>query len=136
MRKTKTLTNLERSERVVSAIVAFLMEQGFKDGSLSFDSLNLDDEHRSFFDTSVRWLLDEGIIRAVNHIEVIKGTSELDRPVLTSKGFLLLNQRVDFMEGAERVGEVVKKTALNEGSYSKLGSLIGGVLGGFTKSIG
>ena len=131
------MNNLEKSELVVAKILSWLMDTGFTRSELSFDDLELAKEYEEFFDLSAQWLLDEGIMRAADHALIMRGSGTLFSPVLTAYGLSLLNQPspVGGNEG-ETVGTSVKSASESGASYTKFGEVLGGFLGGFTKSMG
>ena len=131
------MNNMEKSELVVARILSQLMDIGFTRSTLTFSDLELEEEYENFFDISVQWLLDEEIIRAADIEEVMGGGGTLVSPVLTAYGLSLLNQPslVGGEEG-ETVGTAIKSASEKGTSYAGIGDFIGGVLGGFTKSIG
>jgi len=131
------MNNMEKSELVVSKILSRLMDIGFTKTTLSFQDLDLTNEYEEFFDLSVRWLLDEGIIRASNFAEAMDSSGSLVNPVLTAYGLSLLRQPspVSGDEG-ETMGAAIIKVSEKGTSYAGIGDFLGGFLGGFTKSIG
>ncbi len=129
------MNNMEKSELVVARILSILMDTGFTESDLSFDDLGLEPEYEAFFDLSVQWLLDEGIIRAREFVKFVGMTGALNAPVLTAYGLSLLNQPSP-VGNKETMGKAVKAVSKEGRSYAGIGDFIGGVLGGFTKSMG
>ncbi|WP_457648297.1 hypothetical protein [Profundibacter sp.] len=131
------MNNMEKSELVVTKILSRLMDNGFTRTVLSFQDLDLTDDYKEFFDLSVEWLLDEMIIRAANFEKVNNGSGSLVNPVLTAYGLSLLRQPspVSGDEG-ETMGTAIKNASEKGTSYAGIGDFFGGLLGGFTKSIG
>lgn len=130
------MDNLQRSEIVISKILQDLVETGLQYGTaLEFEELGLGEEFEPFFTGCCLWLLDEGIVRCTNEGQVLHGVPMVN-PVITAKGFALLGQ--PFVQGDEgnRVGDAVKEIARGNRNYAGLGDFFGGLLGGFTKSIG
>ena len=131
-----TLSNLEKSEIVISKILQDLVETGLQYGTaLEFDELNLSDDYEPFFVGCCLWLLNEGIVRCTNEHQVISGAPMVN-PVITAKGFTLLGQPFAKGEDGNRVGDAVKEVASGNRNYAGIGDFFGGLLGGFTKSIG
>lgn len=131
-----TLDNLQRSEIVISKILQDLVETGLQYGTtLEFEELGLDQEFEPFFTGCCLWLLDEGIIRCTNAHQVVKDAPMVN-PVITAKGFSLLGQPFVGGEVGNRVGDAVKEVASGNRNYAGFGDFFGGLLGGFTKSIG
>lgn len=132
-----TETNLQKSETVISKILEALLELGLQDGSrLDFNDLKLSDDYDRIFDGCCVWLLEEGIIRCSNSSQAMGGSVTMFSPMITSRGFALLDQ--PFVSGDEqmRVGQAVKEVAGGQKNYAGIGDFIGGLLGGFTKSMG
>jgi len=129
-------SNLESSERVIAAIVLRLAETGLQSSDLDFSDLGQPPELEPFFDVSVTWLIDEGIIRVSGHARLLGGSGTLIDPALTSKGLGLLGQRVVLREDAGDTGEAVAAIAKGDRSLWQIGDLVGSIIGGFTKSLG
>ncbi|AHD10873.1 hypothetical protein PhaeoP75_03182 [Phaeobacter gallaeciensis] len=106
---------------------------------MEFDELELDpEEFGGFFFPCVDWLVSEGVIRVqdIRRYTDSNHSGFPDRPVLTSYGFQLLEQKISVGADAERLANRVKEVSSNGVGYANVGDLIGGILGGFTKSIG
>ena len=128
------MDNLKKSEVVIASILNRLMEVGLQHSTLSFEDLGLGQDHEAFFDTCVAWLIDEEIIRG-NHSRLLAAPGSLVEPVITADGFALLGRKLFGAEDGRRTGEAVREIAAAPTSYSGIGDLIGGIFGGFTKSI-
>ena len=130
------MNNMEKSELVVAKILSRLIDTGFTDSQLSFGDIELADEYEEFFYLSAQWLLDEGIMRAKNQTRSMDGSGTLISPVLTAYGLSLLNQPspVGGNEG-DTMGTAVISASEKGTSYTGIGDFIGGLLGGFTKSM-
>jgi hypothetical protein len=82
------------------------------------------------------WLKDEGIIRTGQIASDGSGGDFFTDCVITGHGMDLLRRKTDVLGGAA-AADVIMSTKERDASASqlvKLGGLIGGVLGGFTKS--
>jgi hypothetical protein len=78
------------------------------------------------------WMLDEGIIRAKKVTPMISGgVIHFSGAQLTAKGLAIVRQPVPG-------GETIEKRIQTAGSrdWGGIGELIGGIAGGFTKSMG
>jgi hypothetical protein len=124
------------SEIVIAKILSVLMENGLKESLLSFRSLDLSDEYEPFFKTSFLWLIDEALVRSSTNIESITSAFHAYDPVLTAKGFAILGSKLQVRDGQVALAEVVEEKASNSGTYTGIGDFLGGLLGGFTKSMG
>lgn len=130
-------TNLQISGLVVSKILEHLLNLGLQQGTrLSFDDLGLPEEYGSIYNGGCAWLIEEGIIRCSNKAQPMSGNMTLVSPMITAKGFALLDQPFGVGENKMLVGQAVKEIAGGQVSYSGFGDFVGSVLGGFTKSMG
>lgn len=135
------VNNLEKSEVVIARILALLMESGIQECTLKFEELDLDpDEFGSFFFPCVQWLVDEGVIRVRSsqryQSPIYGGT--ITAPTLTSRGLNLLGQKLNLGEehNIETLSDRVQTVSNQGADYSGIGDFFGGILGGFTKSMG
>ncbi|WP_226689391.1 hypothetical protein [Ruegeria arenilitoris] len=130
------MDNLQKSELVISKILEALVESGLQyRTALQFKDLDLDAALEPFFEGCCLWLIDEEIVRCTNAHQVIQGAPMVN-PVITSRGFALLGQAFACADGDIRVGQAVKEVAKGRASYAGIGDFFGGLLGGFTKSMG
>ncbi len=131
------MNNTEKSELVVAKILSAVSDNGLQYFRLDFDDLKLDEAFEPFFDTCINWLADENIIR---FSELIPDCDDdqwaVSNPVLTSYGYSLLNSPLLGGKVDETMGAAIKKVSEKGTSYAGIGDFIGGILGGFTKSIG
>lgn len=131
-----SLDNLQKSELVISKILEHLLQTGIQDGvALPFQELGFEEDIEPFFVGCCRWLLDEGIVRCTNEHQVTQGAPMVN-PVITAKGFALLGQPFVQGDDGSRVGDAVKEVASGNRNYAGFGDFFGGLLGGFTKSMG
>ena len=132
-----TETNLQKSETVISKILEFLLELGLQEGSrLAFEDLDLPEDYGPIFNGCCVWLLEEGIIRCSNSSQTMGGGVTMFSPMITSRGFALLDQPFVIGDEKMRVGQAVKEVAGGQKNYAGIGDFVGGLLGGFTKSMG
>ena len=125
--------NSDGSQRMIAAIVNDLAKRGVRRGPLDLPHLQLDDRDLDIelFVDSILWLEGEGIIRTTDkHRFGLDGTAY--GFVLTAYGYRLLEQN---FQGEMKLGQAVKEIAENNKSFSGIGDFVGGLLGGFTKSI-
>jgi hypothetical protein len=128
-----TGNDLKASERMIAAIVSCFAERGVARRDLSLDDLDLgaSDEPDLFFD-ALQWLEIEGIIYSTEEHKFLLGETVAFGFALTSHGFQLLGQK---LEGELTLGTAVKEVSEGRRSFAGAGDFIGGILGGFTKSI-
>lgn len=130
------MNKLEESKAIVAKIIAILEANGVVPSVLHVSNFgNEHDEDRSIlFSSAISWLISEGVIR-------LKGDPIPDdtddtwhyEVVLTSFGFNALARN---MAGTLTLRDQLAEAKSGQRSWSSIGDLIGGVLGGFTKTIG
>ncbi|WP_291735190.1 hypothetical protein [Leisingera sp. F5] len=132
------MSDLPKSELVIAKILELLMDWGIQETQLEFTELGLSEDYASHFFPCVEWLRDEGIIRTGKISKYLDGNAAgiVSSPVLTSYGLAALGHKVKVGEIEEQLSQAVKDVSSGGKSYSQIGDLVGGILGGFTKSIG
>lgn len=126
-----------KSEIVIAKILEKLLQNGLRDGwILNFQDLGLSDDYSDHFSACAKWLVAEEIIRIQGISEYINGMSRVIGPNLTAKGFALLGQSFSVAGQTVSASEIVKDKASGQANYAPFGDLLGGILGGFTKTIG
>lgn len=129
-------SNLQKCEILVAKILKHIAELGFQDEIMSFDDLKLDASYGQFYDASIRWLIAEGIIRSNGFSEYATGPSRLIGPAITSHGFSLLTADSPIAGSQNSATKVVEEVSKGAEGKWQIGDLLGGVLGGFVKSMG
>lgn len=122
------------STTMVARLVDLLAENGLAKtevASRDFLPTNADQEQIQLFADIVKWLQDEGVVRDDGSYSDGHGGVVFDL-VLTSRGFWLLEQK---FSGDLTLGSAISKVARNEPMTGGIGDFVGGILGGFTKSI-
>lgn len=130
------MDDIQKSELVISRILSLLMKWGIQECDLKFAELNLDDEYAPFFFPCIEWLVDEGVIRVAEINRYTDGTGKVVRPVLTSFGMVILGRSVELEGGSISLSKAVREVSEQGRSFSQIGGFFGGLLGGFTKSMG
>ncbi len=128
------VTNVEKSELVIARILVALLDRGFQAGGLECSDLELPNDHKDFFDESVKWLNAEGIVR-FDEFKRHNGYQGMFNPTLTSKGFKLLGSAITVGEERVELKEIVADVSKQNGAWSQMGEFTGGLLGSFTKSV-
>lgn len=123
---------VERSEIVVAKIVEYFASKGVVPFDLSPDGIGLKSEDNTIFYHAAIWLQSEGIIRS----EGVARNGQIYKGVLTAYGYSLMGQPFKIGEETITVGSAVTCVSNGTDSFSKMGDLFGGILGGFTKSMG
>ena len=128
---------MEKSELVIAKILELLMDWGIQDSKLEFNELELDDSFACFFFPCIEWLSDEGVIRAGEIQKYLNGPGQgtVMRPALTSYGISLLGNSIRVGDTEVKLSDAVKAVSSERKSFSGVGDFMGGLLGGFTKSI-
>jgi hypothetical protein len=129
------MDDLEKSERTISLILAYMVPHGVRRVKFTVDDLSLgqDREDIDLFVDALVWLSSEGIIRYDSIFSSPIGVSDC---VVTAYGYSLLGQILRIGGSEQSVGGAIKKVSEGKASYSNLGDFFGGLLGGFTKSLG
>ncbi|TPK88666.1 MULTISPECIES: hypothetical protein [unclassified Mesorhizobium] len=97
-----------------------------------------EEEVLATFNDVVVWMLDEGLIRASSIQQTGELTTAFNGVQLASKGISLIQQKPDDSELGGSIEEKLtggKKGELSTSVYVKIGSFVGGAVGGFTKAI-
>jgi hypothetical protein len=125
------MNDLELSEKVMSDVLVGLFNQGLRGSDIQqvsdITNENIDD---AFLMSVMQWLQREGLV----HFKFIDATSMQGRAgfylgsCLTSRGFAAMG--TSFI-GDQTIGNVSEGNA----KFTNVGDFIGGLLGGFTKSI-
>lgn len=132
--RTIKLENLEISTRVISKILGKLLDVGLQENFLQDSDFELDEAEGEFLGVCFEWLMREGLVHVTNISKSNSGVGFINA-VLTSRGFLLMGQKIDISGESRTVADAVHEPAELGGSYSAIGDFLGGVHGGFTKSL-
>jgi hypothetical protein len=138
--------NLEAQGSVVAAILRELLMNGILRVELGVDQFREDIRNAGYpegadferlFSDMVIWLRDEGVIRFGQITDDGNGGDYFIDCVLTGSGMDLLRRKADVFGGMSAAEVIMSPPDKNASAaqLAKLGSLIGGVIGGFTKSI-
>ncbi|MFN3170288.1 MAG: hypothetical protein ACE37E_06310 [Hyphomicrobiales bacterium] len=132
------MTDLELSEKVVAEVLVRLFERGLLGLDIHAPSdvtgTQIDEAHLL---SLMLWLEREGLV-AFDFADASSNDGRKARylqTVLTSKGFAALGYQFGEADSLT-LGQAAKQVAAGEGSFIRAGSFVGGLLGGFTKSIG
>ena len=131
------MTDRDKTEYVLAKILQHLSERGVRHGLLTVSDLMLDKEiYGNFFGPCLKWLEAEGLIRTNEIVEYVNEPAVALDPCLTSIGMNVLEQEITVGNTREKLSETVEKVSNEQTGLHKIGDLISGILGGFTKSIG
>lgn len=128
--------NMRKSERVIALVLHYLLSSGFQLGHLRLEDLNLDEELKPFLPGCIQWMLNERLIHCENGSIVRSVDVRLINPMVSSLGLSAMNQKVDLGTGEQTIGSIVQRVGEGDRSFSKIGDFLGGLIGGFTKSMG
>ena len=136
---------LGRYSELVAGILSILIESGLKRLSLSSEDLwethpslasNPNDFDSMFVDT-LTWLRDEGYVRFESFVGGTNGETCVAGLAPTALCLQLLEQRIPALDN--KSGRVIIEEARSSdtpaAAYVRAGSLLGGLMGGFTKAI-
>jgi len=128
------MENIARSEKIIAMIIVRLEPNGVVQSNLHSSMFQIEGEFDSkLFHDAIRWLKNEGILYYETGNLM---TNSFTGVVLSSKGYDALN-RPFFDDNQNTTLDVAKQIAASDdNSYWKVGDLIGGFFGGFTKSVG
>jgi hypothetical protein len=135
---------LAAQNQVVAAMLREMLKLGVKrtewgteDFSVAMaDAGYAEFEHDSLFNDLMLWLQAEGIIRFSSSYDDGVGGSNYCDCVLTGHGMNVLQTRSSILGGRTPAQALMDRdTGAQAGQYVRLGGLLGGVIGGFTKSI-
>lgn len=130
------MNNLEKSEVVISLILTILLDRGLQKNDMSFETLKLDDSYYPFFIPCIDWLENEGMVNTLNVVRTLDGGGHVVQPTITSKGLNVLGSEITIGDCSENFEIAIRKVAKTQQSYAGFGDFLGGLLGGFTKSLG
>ena len=130
------MSGLERSEIAIAKILAILAENGALRSSIKIQDIDpnseLDLKMLDILDI-FRWLEIEGIVRSGGITTEYQGRQDC---VLTAYGYSLLGRNLIFASKNTTIGQVAKEFSRDgRPDYSKAGDFLGGLGGGFFKSI-
>jgi hypothetical protein len=133
VREASSESKLEQHLAVVGQLVAKFVSEGLSPQTIDTfapETLLGRSIDPTIFEAVVVWMLDEDIIRAKQKIETLDGRLRLNWVQLTSKGLNIVKQPLPSGDTIE------KRVQSGSTNWSSIGDLIGGIAGGFTKSIG
>ena len=138
---------MDRSNHVLAKILNQALEKGISHWSLTFDDLELDDTYITHFFPCIEWLEAEGLIRVgsyqraqaiLNRTTGVASASfgSAENISLTARGMSVLGQKIEVSGEQMTISETARNVSAGRVNYNKIGDAIGGIIGGFTKSIG
>ncbi|WP_271526499.1 hypothetical protein [Bradyrhizobium sp. CCBAU 25338] len=119
-------TGITRSDLSVDQFRSDIREAGYPDPA----------DFEGFFTDIMIWLKDEGIIRFGKISDDGRGGDMFLGVAITGHGMNLLGKKIDALNGASAAEVIMEKKDKNASAPQlvTLGGLIGGIIGGFTKS--
>jgi hypothetical protein len=128
-------TTLDQHMALLGRIMARFLEGGLTPrdirSSAVKDFLGVDEDNQ-LTASVLRWMLDEGLIRAKDVHESMFGDLSLFSAQLTSRGLAVVKRPLDS-------GDTIEKRIQSQPSsgirWNEIGDLIGGTLGGLAKSL-
>jgi hypothetical protein len=129
-----TETTLDQHMAVMGRVIAKFVSSGLmlhNIDSRAVETFLGTPEDKKVFEAVIIWMCDEGIIRAKNVTQTMDGTIYLGAAQLTAKGLAIVKQP---LPGGDTIEKRVQSDAGGR-SWSSIGELVGGIAGGFTKSV-
>ena len=128
---------MTRTHLVLAKVLDLAISKGVAHWSLSFSDLDLGDEYATHFYPCVKWLEAEGLIRVGQYARTMGGISNgsVENVALTSQGMAILGQSIDVNGEQEQLSSAIKKVSEGRVDYSRVMDAIGGLVGGFIKSV-
>lgn len=129
---------MQRSNLVLAKVLELSMTNGVSHWSLSFDDLELSEDYTTHFYPCIEWLEAEGLIRVGSYRKFMDGIAagEVNNITLTSKGMAVLGQDILIDGKQQSISTAVRNVSAGRVDYNRIGDALGGILGGFVKSIG
>jgi hypothetical protein len=130
------LTNHQKSELVVAKVLQYLLDRGLQPTELDEATLGLSDELQPFLPTCIQWLANEHLIHLESGSISRPDSIRLINPMVSAKGFSVLDAPFGPSSNNETVGDAVQKVSAGQSTYARAGNFAGGLLASFIKSMG
>jgi hypothetical protein len=129
---------MQRSNLVLAKVLELSMANGVSHWSLTFEDLGLSKEYATHFYPCIEWLESEGLIRVGAYNRFMGGLAEgdVENIALTSRGMAVLGQDIEIDGERQLISKAVRNLSAGKVDYNRIGDALGGILGGFVKSIG
>ena len=122
---------IEKQAVMVSKVLFALSETGIEPQHLIAADLCRNEEDHGLFNYAVQWLKREGLISFERRASPL----QFRGCTLRAKGFAVLGMEIDFQGGKLLVSEAVEQVSSSGVVASVAGDFLGGLAGGFFKSI-
>ncbi|KZL05507.1 hypothetical protein [Pseudovibrio sp. Ad26] len=140
------MSTLRVHQQLIGKILHFLYERGLSKTDISsrmaqefYEGTTLEGEKGfATFSDVIDWMEQEGIISIVNNSKALSGSFNHYGVQLTSYGISLIqNQKFEELD-KNTIEEVIESSngEISSEKYGKIGSLIGGIIGGVAQSVG
>ncbi|MDR0809002.1 MAG: hypothetical protein LBE86_07745 [Gemmobacter sp.] len=128
---------MERTNIMLAKILDRAMSNGVSHWTLEFGDLGLSDEFGTYFFPCIEWLEAEGLIRVGACDRLLGGVAAgcARNIALTAKGMAVLGAQIDVQGRREPLSVSVKQVSEGKVDYNRIGDAIGGLIGGFLKSM-
>ncbi|GCA52815.1 hypothetical protein GOA99_22855 [Sinorhizobium meliloti] len=137
------MSKMEYHYQTMGRILSFLVQKGFS--RVDFDESDAmeilterwgsEEEVLQTFADVLRWMNNEGLIR-VSNIQEYEGGYAFSGVQLTSKGVAIIQVKPNDPELGESIEKKISESGSLEASvYTKIGSFVGGVIGGVTQAL-
>jgi hypothetical protein len=140
------MSNIEYHYQTIGRVLAHLVDRGLRRVDLdSEDAMVImterwgdEEEVVAVFADVLQWMIAERLIRASSVAEY-DGGYDFIGVQLTSRGISVIQADLDDAKPGETIERTIAKrgaAGLDAPTYTKIGSFVGGFMGGFTKSMG
>ncbi|WP_156884561.1 hypothetical protein [Stappia stellulata] len=139
-------SKMEFHYEIVGRVISKLFNEGLSrvelDSETASEYLGLDNSEGKNFKQDIVdvifWMISEGLIRTSNTYETLDGSASFINVQLTSKCISIIRVNSTEQIGVKNIEHLLSKseeTPPSISNYIKVGSFVGSILGGFTKSI-
>ncbi|MES4992416.1 hypothetical protein ACTJJ7_11310 [Phyllobacterium sp. 22229] len=137
------MSTIDYHYQTMGRILSHLVQQGFKrvdfDASDAMDIMTErrgdEEEVLKTFADVLHWMRDEGLIR-VGTIQEFDGGFAFSGVQLTSKGIAVIQAKPNDPELGESIEKKVSDNgSLDASAYTKIGSFVGGLIGGAAQAL-
>ncbi|TAV18922.1 hypothetical protein [Rhizobium ruizarguesonis] len=138
------MTTMDNHYEIMGRILAHLIKVGLRRVEFTEDDaykilsngIETDEDLPVIFADILRWMLEENLIRS-GRIHLMMDSSYIFQDVqLTSRGIAAVQAKPTDPSLGESVEETVAgNDELDASTYTKIGSFVGGLMGGFTQAL-
>lgn len=133
------MSNIDNHNQIVGRIIVYLVDNDpigvtLTSQHIMVDTHLLDGNFDKKFSDIVLWMERENLIYIKSKYPLISGICLFGEIGLTAKGLNIVQGVVGGLDGT--ISKITAdKSEMTSSAYGKIGSLVGGILGGFTQAI-